>query len=241
MKQALHCKDKGNFLSWLLPLGCYRDSFSKQSSSCCIGCQTPVVTPVLRGIICCPGDRVTVLFWAEVRIWDSLGRSQLCSLNHLSILRCRSQMVMENPQVGVSCCCSVAESCPTLCDPMDCSMPCFPVFHCLQEFAQTHVHCVCDAIQPSHPLSPGSPALNLSQHQGLFQCVGSSHQVARVLEFSFSINPSSEYSGLISLWVDWFDLLAVQRTLKNHLQHHSSKASILQHSDFFMVQLTVNS
>ena len=83
-----------------------------------------------------------------------------------------------------SCCCSVTQSCPTLCDPMGCSTPGFLVFHCLPELAQTHVHWVSDAIQPSHPLSPPSPlALHLFQHQGLFQWVSSSHQVAKVLEF----------------------------------------------------------
>ena len=72
--------------------------------------------------------------------------------------------------ISNDCCCSVAQSCPTLCDPTDCSTPGFPVLHYLQEFAQTHVHLVDDAIQPSHPLSPHiPPALNLSQHQGLFQ------------------------------------------------------------------------
>ena len=80
--------------------------------------------------------------------------------------------------------CSVTQSHPTICNPIDCSTPGFPVLHCLLEFAQTQVHWVSDAIQPSHPLSPPSPpALNLSQHQGLFQWVGSSHQVAKVLEF----------------------------------------------------------
>ena len=79
---------------------------------------------------------------------------------------------------------SVAQSCPTLCDPMDCSTPGFPVHHQLPEFTLTHVHWVGDAIQPSHPLSsPSPPALNLSQHQGLFKWVSSSHQVAKVLEF----------------------------------------------------------
>ena len=78
---------------------------------------------------------------------------------------------------------SVAQSCPTLCDPMDCSRPGFPVHHQLLELAQTHVHWVGDAIQPSHPLSsPFPPAFNLSQHQGLFQWVSSLHQVAKVLE-----------------------------------------------------------
>ena len=79
---------------------------------------------------------------------------------------------------------SVAQLCPTLCDPMNHSMPGFPVHHQLPEFTQTHVHWVGDAIQPSHPLlSPSTPALNLSQHQGLFKGISSSHQMAKVLEF----------------------------------------------------------
>ena len=79
---------------------------------------------------------------------------------------------------------SVVQLCPTLCDPMDCSLPGLPVHHQLPEFTQTHVHLAGDAIQPSHPLlSPSPPAFNLSQHQGLFQWVSSSHQVAKVLEF----------------------------------------------------------
>ena len=96
-----------------------------------------------------------------------------------------------------------------------------------------------DAIQPSHPLlSPSPPALNPSQHQGLFQWVGSSHEVAKVLDISFSISPSSEYPVLISFRMNWLDLLAVQVTLKSLLQHHSSKASILWRSAFFIVQLS---
>ena len=82
------------------------------------------------------------------------------------------------------------------------------------------------------------PALNLSQHQGLFQWVNSLHQVDKVLELKLQHQPSNEYSGLISFSIDWFDLLAVQGTLKSLLQHHSSKASILQHSTFFIVQLS---
>ena len=113
--------------------------------------------------------------------------------------------------------CSVAKMCLTLRDPMDCSTPGFPVLHYLPEFAQTHVHWVSDTIQPSHPLSPPSPpALNLSQHQGPFQWAGSSHQVAKVLELC--ISPSNEYLGWISFRNDWFDLLAVQGTLKSLLQ-----------------------
>ena len=125
----------------------------------------------------------------------------------------------------------VAQSCPTLCDPMNRSTPGLPVHHHLLEFTQTHVHWVGDAIQPSHPLSsPSLPAPNPSQHQGLFQWVNSLHEVAKVLEFSFSIIPSKEHPGLISFRMDWLDLLAVQGTLKSLFQHRSSKASILRHS-----------
>ena len=126
---------------------------------------------------------------------------------------------------------SVTKLCPTLCNPMDYSIPGLPVHHQLPEFAQTHVHWVGDAIQSSHSLSSPSPlAFSPSQHRGLFQWVSSSHQVA-----SFSISPSSECSGLISFRMDWLDLLAVQGTLKRLLQHHSSKALILWCSLFFMV------
>ena len=122
---------------------------------------------------------------------------------------------------------------------MDCSMPGLPVHQQLPEFTQTHVHWVGDVIQPSPPLlSPSPPALNLSQHQGLFKWVSSSHQVPNYWSFSSNISPSNEYPGLISFRMDWLDLLAVQWTLKSLLQHHSSKASILLHSDFFIVQLS---
>ena len=132
---------------------------------------------------------------------------------------------------------SAPQSCPTLCSPMDCSTPGFPIHHQLPGLAQAHVHQLSDAIQPSHPLSSTS-AFNLSQHQGLFQGVSSSHQVAKVLELQLQISPSNEYSELISFRIDWFDLLAVQGTLESLLQHHSSKASILRHSAFFTVQLS---
>ena len=119
---------------------------------------------------------------------------------------------------------SVAQSCPTLCDPMNRSTPGLPVHHHLPEFTQTHVHRVSDAIQPSHPLSsPSPPAPNPSQHQSLFQWVNSSHEVAKVRSYSFSIIPSKEHPGLISFRMDWLDLLAVQGTLKSLLQHHNSK------------------
>ena len=134
--------------------------------------------------------------------------------------------------------CSVAQSCLSLCDPMDYSMPGFPVLHGLLEFAQIHVHWVNDAIQPSHPLSsPSPPALNLSQHQGLSNELALCIRWPKYWNFSFSISPSNEYSGLISFRIDWLDLLAVQEIFKSLLQHHSSKASILWCSAFFMVQL----
>ena len=134
---------------------------------------------------------------------------------------------------------SVAQSCRTLCNPMDCSTPGLPVHHQLPEFTQTYVHWVGDAIQPSHPLSsPSPPVPNPSQHQGLFQWVNSSHEVAKVLEFQLSTSPSNEHPGLVSFRMDWLDLLAVQGTPKSLLQHHSSKASILWRSAFFTVQLS---
>ena len=93
--------------------------------------------------------------------------------------------------------------------------------------------------QLSHPLLfPSPPALNLSQHQGLFKWISYLHQEAKVVEFQLQHSPSNEYSGLISFRLDWLNLLAVQRTLKSLLQHHSSKASILWHSAFFIVQLS---
>ena len=133
---------------------------------------------------------------------------------------------------------SVAQSCPTLCDPMNCSTPGLPIHHQFLEFTQTHVHRVSDAIQPSHPLSsPSPPAPNPSQHHF------SNESTLRMRwpkywSFSFSIIPSKEVPGLISFSMDWWDLLAVQWTLKSLLQHHSSKASILWRSAFFTVQLS---
>ena len=123
---------------------------------------------------------------------------------------------------------------------MDFSTPGLPVHHQLLEFAQTHVHETHgDAIQPSHPLlSPSLPAFNLSQNQGLFNESVLPIRWPKYWSFSFSINSSKEYSGLISFRMDWLDLLAVQGAIKSLLQHHSSKASILQCSAFFIVQLS---
>ena len=124
---------------------------------------------------------------------------------------------------------------------MDCSMPGLPVHHQLPELAQTHVPWVGDAIQSSHPLSsPSPPTFNLSQHQGLFEWVSFFFYVRwpKYWSFSFSISPSKEYSGFISFRIDWLDFLEVKGTLKSLLQHHSSKASVLQCSVFFMVGLS---
>ena len=123
---------------------------------------------------------------------------------------------------------SVAQLCPTVCDPMNYSTSGLPVHHQLLENTQTHIHWVSDAIQSSHLLSsPSPPALSLSQHQGLFQWVSSSYQVAKVLEFQLQHQSFQ--------WIPRTDLLAVQGTLKSLLQHQSSKASILQCSAFFIV------
>ena len=119
---------------------------------------------------------------------------------------------------------------------MDCSTPGFPLHHQLLELAQTHVHPVGDAIQPSYPLlSPSHPAFNLSQHQCLCKGVSSSYQVAKVLELQLQYQ-SLQYSGLISFRIDCFDLLALQGT--SLLQQHSSKTSVLQSSACFILQLS---
>ena len=120
---------------------------------------------------------------------------------------------------------SVAQSCPTLCNPMNRRTPGLPVHHQLPEFTQTHIHWVGNAIQPSHPLSSPSPPVPIpSQHQGLFQST-LRMRWSKYWSFSFSISPSNEHPGLISIRMDWLDLLAVQGTLKSLLQQHSSKAS----------------
>ena len=122
---------------------------------------------------------------------------------------------------------------------MDCSMPSFPVHHQILELTQTHVHQVSDATRPSHPLSSPSPPTSVLPSIRVF-CNESvlCFRWPKYWSFSFSISPSNEYSVLISFRMDWLDLLAVQGTLKSLLQHHSSKASILQHSAFFIVQLS---
>ena len=137
------------------------------------------------------------------------------------------------------CCSSVTQSWLTFCNPMDCSIPGLPVPHHLPEFAQVFVYCIGDVIQLSHPLMPSSPsALDLSQHQRFSSELSFHIRWPQYWRLSFSISPSSEYSGLITLKIDWFDLLAVQRTFQSLIQHpHSWKASILWCSAFFMIQI----
>ena len=134
---------------------------------------------------------------------------------------------------------SVAQSCPTLCNPIDCSTPGIPVYRQLPEFTQTHVHWVSGA---TNHLILCLPLLLLPS---IFPSIRAFSNESTLLirwpkdwSFSFSIRPSNEYSGLISFRMDWLDLLAVQGTLRSLLQHHSSEASVPQHSAFFIVQLS---
>ena len=141
------------------------------------------------------------------------------------------QIIMKNIFLFIS---SVAQLCTTLCNPTDHNTPGLPVHHQLLEFTQIHVHWVGDDIQPSHPLSsPFSPAPSIFPSSRDF----SSESALRIRwpkswSFSFNISPSNVYSGVISFRIDWWDLLAIQRTLKSLLQRHNSKASILLHSSF---------
>ena len=134
---------------------------------------------------------------------------------------------------------SVAQSCLTLCYPMNCSMPCFPIHHQIPEFTQTHIHRVSDAIQPSHPcrslllLPPIPPSIRVFSNESTLRM-----RWPKYWSFSFSIIPSNEHPGLISFRMDWLDLFAIQGTQKSLLRHHSSKASILRCSAFFTVQLS---
>ena len=142
--------------------------------------------------------------------------------------------------VGIICCwCSVAQSCPTLCNPMDCSTPRFPVFHYLPKFAQTQVCWLNNAIQPSHPLYPLLFPPSIFSRIKVFSkewalCI----RQPKIWRFNFSISPSNECSGSISFRIDWFDLLAVQETLRSLLQHHSLETLTLWHSASIMVQLS---
>ena len=141
-------------------------------------------------------------------------------------------------RVSHFCCCSVAQSCLTLCYPMNCSTPGLPVYHHLPEFAQVHVHCI---VMPSSHLIFWHPLLLLPSMFPRMRDFSSESAIQirwpEYWSFSFSISPSSEYS-VFPFKIDWFGLLAVWGTLRSLLQHHSLKASILWHSAFFIVQLS---
>ena len=126
---------------------------------------------------------------------------------------------------------SVAQSCPTLCDPMNCTMPGLPVHHQFPEFTQTHIHLILCC--PLLLLPPIPPSIRVFSNESALRL-----RWPKYWSFSFSIIPSNEHPGLISFRMDWLDLLTVQGTLKNLLQHHGSKASILRCSAFFIVQLS---
>ena len=134
---------------------------------------------------------------------------------------------------------SVVQSCPTLCDPMDCSTPGLPVHHQLLEFTQTQS---IESVMPSSHLILCCPLFLLPSIFPSIRVFSSESVLCirwpKYWSFSFSVSPSNEYSGLISFRIDWLDLLAVQGTLKSLLQHQSSKASILRCSAFFIVQLS---
>ena len=134
---------------------------------------------------------------------------------------------------------SVAQLCLNLGNPMNHSTPGLPVLHQHPKSKETHVHWVGDAIKPSHPLSSPSSPVFVFPSIRVFSNESALHiRWPKYWSFSFSISPSNEHPGLISLRIDWLDLLSVQGTLKSLHQHHSSKASILQHSALFIVQLS---
>ena len=177
--------------------------------------------------------------------WDSPGKStgvgcQIMVFTYLVFLKrfcmCLLTHCVNSSLYQLS---SVTQSCLTLCNTMDYSTPSLPVHHQLLELANAHVHRVSDAFQPPHPLwSPFPPTFNLSPNQGLFNESVLCIRWPKYWSLNFNISPSNEHAGLTSFRMDWLDLFAVQGTLKSLLQHHSTKASILQCSTFFIVQIS---
>ena len=174
-----------------------------------------------------PGSSVHGIFQAKIPEWAAISLSRGSSWpRDRTWVSCIAGRFFTNLATNSVQFSSVAQLCPTLWDPMDCSTPVFPVHHQLPELAQTHVHWVGDAIQPSHPLLPPSPpALNLSQHQGLFQWVGSSHQVAKVLELQLQ-RQSFQWIFRIFQWIFPLGLtgwISLQSKGPSRVQHQSSK------------------
>ena len=183
---------------------------------------------------------VYALVWGTLiqqpQVTDAHGEQFIQNLDNLGLKGTSS-----SPAGGVLalifliCCCWVAKSYPTLCDSMDCSTPGFIALYYLPEFAQIHVHWVSDLTI----LSSVIPFASCLQSFPASGSIPMSWLVASGgLRIEIQHQSFQWYSGLISFRIDWFDLLAVQRTLKSLLQHHSSKASVLQHSAFFTVQLS---
>ena len=152
---------------------------------------------------------------------SSQTRDQIC-------VSCTDRQILDHwepRKPNFPCCCSVSKSCPTFCNPMDCSMPVFPVLHYPLEFVQPHVCWVSDSIQSSQLLLPLLLLPSVFPSIRDFSSESALHiSWLKYWSFSFSISPSNEYSGLIPFKMDWFDLLAVHGTLKGVLQHYSSKA-----------------
>ena len=165
------------------------------------------------------------------------GNAKECSNYHtIALISHANKVMLKILQVRLFS--SVTQSCPTLCNPMDCSTPGLPVHHQLPEFTQTHV---IKSVMPSNHLILCHPLLLLPSIFPSIRVFSNESVLIKrpkYWSFSFNICPSNEHSGLISFRMDWFDLFAVQATLKSLLQHHSSKASILWHSAFFIVQLS---
>ena len=186
------------------------------------------------------------IFQSRILEWITISSSRVSSQprdqTHITFLSCSCRWILTTEPFGkptilytwnqydiLNQFSSIAQSCPTLWDPMDCSTPGLPVHHQLPEPPQTHVHPISDAIQPSHILSsPSPPSYQSFPASGSFLMNWFFTSGGQSIGVSASACPSNEYSGLISFRIDWLDLLAVQGTLKSLLQHHSSKASVLQ-------------
>ena len=169
--------------------------------------------------------------WTQLSNWTELIGLLLVTPHHTVLLQTRHSSIYESEN-------EVAQSCPTLCDSIDCSMPGLLVHHQLPEFAQTYAY----SVMPSNHLilccsllllPSVFPSIRVYSNESVLWI-----RWPKYWSFNFSISTSNEYSGLISFRIDWLDLLPVQGTLKSLLQHHSSKSSILQHSAFFIVQLS---
>ena len=185
-----------------------------------------------------PGSSVHGIYQARILEWvdiSSFMRSfQPRNQNHIPCISHIDKWILYHwatwkachTNLSCCCCCSVAQSCLTLCDPMGCIMPGFPVLHHLPELAQTHVHWVCNAIQPSHPLVPFSSCLQSFPASGSFPMMTLQIRWPKYWSFSFSMSPSNEYSGLISLGLTGLILQS------KGLSRVFSNASVLKHQFF---------